>query len=285
MCASPALPHVPLSPTANLVQPSTSPIPPNTELVAPTTTPSPASSGVPREPHPSQPLPYHHMITRSCTGSLHPKSFADFKLYQATRHPSVALHVVLSEIEPICFTKATADSRWKAAMTQEFEALISNGTWTLCPRPLNQHVIRNRWVYKIKQRSDGSIDRFKARLVAKGFEPQSGVDYTETFSPMIKSPTIYILLALAVHYNWPIKQLDVSNAFLHGSLMEEVFMEQPQGLLMLLTLSLFANSISPSIVSNKPLDLGINVYHLLYCILVFKHHWLILHCFFLSMGL
>jgi hypothetical protein len=114
-------------------------------------------------------------------------------------------------------------------MTHEFNALLSNGTWTLCPRPLNRHVIQNRWVYKIKQRADGSIDRFKARLVAKGFEQQNGVDYTETFSPVIKPSTIRILLTLAVHYNWPIKQLDVSNAFLHGSLLEEVYMEQPQG--------------------------------------------------------
>jgi hypothetical protein len=71
-------------------------------------------------------------------------------------------------------------------MNQEYEALISNGTWTLCPRPLNHNVIRNKWVYKIKQHSDGTLDRFKARLVAKGFEQQSGIDYTNTFSPVIK---------------------------------------------------------------------------------------------------
>jgi hypothetical protein len=114
-------------------------------------------------------------------------------------------------------------------MQQEFDALISNGTWSLCPRPQNQNVIHNKWVYRIKQKSDGTIDRFKTRLVAKGFEQQSGIDYTETFSPVIKPSTICILLALAVHFSWPIRQLDVSNAFLHGSLMEKVFMEQPQG--------------------------------------------------------
>jgi hypothetical protein len=89
-------------------------------------------------------------------------------------------------------------------MAQEFEALIYNGTWTLCPRTLQQHVIKNRWVYKIKQLPDGSLERFKACFMAKGYEQQSGVDYFETFSPVIKS-TIRIILALAVNFNWPIK--------------------------------------------------------------------------------
>jgi hypothetical protein len=114
-------------------------------------------------------------------------------------------------------------------MSDEFQALITNGTWTLCPRPLHQNVLRNKWVYRIKHKPDGSVERFKARLVAKGFEQQNGVDYTETFSPVIKASTIRIVLALVVHFDWPIRQLDVSNAFLHGSLMEEVYMEQPQG--------------------------------------------------------
>lgn len=67
---------------------------------------------------------------------------------------------------------------------------------------------------KKKKNSDGSIDRYKARLVAKGFDQIDGVDFTETFSPVIKPATIRLVLALAVHYDWFIKQLDLSNAFL-----------------------------------------------------------------------
>ncbi|GLT65375.1 hypothetical protein SLA2020_378130 [Shorea laevis] len=114
-------------------------------------------------------------------------------------------------------------------MKLEFDALISNATWTLCPRPLQHNIIRNKWVFKVKKKADGSVERFKARLVAKGFDQQSGVDYTETFSPVIKPSTIRIILAVAVHLDWDIRQLDVSNAFLHGNLNEEVYMEQPQG--------------------------------------------------------
>lgn len=114
-------------------------------------------------------------------------------------------------------------------MLEEFQALQSNGTWTLCPRPKHRHIISNKWVYRIKQHPDGSVDRFKARLVARGFEQQCGIDYTETYSPVIKPSTIRVLLSLAVQFDWSIRQLDVSNAFLHGSVVEEVFMEQPKG--------------------------------------------------------
>lgn len=77
--------------------------------------------------------------------------------------------------------------------------------------------------------SDGSIARYKARLVANGNQQTEGLDFTETFSPVIKQPTVRIVLSLAVHHDWPIRQLDVSNAFLHGIVEEEVYMRQPLG--------------------------------------------------------
>jgi len=137
--------------------------------------------------------------------------------------------ITTSPSEPATFSKAIYDPNWCAAMSSEFSALLENQTWSLCPRPIDRHVIRNKWVYKLKQKPNGTIDRYKARLVAKGFEQRNGIDYTETFSPVIKPATIRLLLSLALQLDWPLKQLDVSNAFLHGSLTEEVFMEQPPG--------------------------------------------------------
>lgn len=108
-------------------------------------------------------------------------------------------------------------------MSQKFSALQQNGTWTLVPFQSHMNFLPNKWVFKIKRKSDGSIERYKARLVANGFHQKEGIDYTETFSPVVKHSAIRLVLSLAVTKKWPVRQLDVQNAFLHGFLAEEVY--------------------------------------------------------------
>jgi hypothetical protein len=105
--------------------------------------------------------------------------------------------------------------------------LIKNGTWHLVPATHGQNVIDCKWVYKVKRKADGTIDRYKARLVAKGFKQRYGIDYEDTFSPVVKAATICVVLSLAVSRGWHLRQLDVKNAFLHDLLQEEVYMRQP----------------------------------------------------------
>jgi hypothetical protein len=114
-------------------------------------------------------------------------------------------------------------------MDVEFSALQKNNTWRLVPPQRGKNIIDCKWVYKIKRKQDGSLDRYKARLVAKGFKQRYGIDYEETFSPVVKAATIRIILSIAVSRNWTLRQLDVHNAFLHGILKEEVYMRQPPG--------------------------------------------------------
>lgn len=173
--------------------------------------------------------PSNRIVTRSQTGTLKPKEFPGFKLFHTPRYPLSSLQAIRLPTEPTTYRQASVEPEWIEAMTSEYNALISNQTWTLCPRPRHHNVVRNKWVFKIKQKPDGSVDRFKARLVAKGFDQKCGIDYHETFSPVIKPATIRLVLALAVQFDWELRQLDVSNAFLHGILDEEVYMEQPQG--------------------------------------------------------
>lgn len=91
------------------------------------------------------------------------------------------------------------------------------------------NVLPNKWIFKIKKKADGSIERYKAKLLANGFHQQEGIDFSETFSPVVKHSTIRLVLALAVSHSWHFGQLDVHNVFLHGYLSEDVYMRQLVG--------------------------------------------------------
>lgn len=118
-------------------------------------------------------------------------------------------------------------------MADECDALIWNHTWTLLPPTTNINIVDCKRVYKIKCDHTGSISRYKARLVSKNFHQQSGIDYHETFSPVVQFTTVRVVLSLslAVSNKWPLRKLDVKNAFLHGDLNETVYLRQPPGFL------------------------------------------------------
>ncbi|XP_068308687.1 uncharacterized protein [Pyrus communis] len=191
---------------------SSSPEPVPTSNLPPVT-PAPLVSSTPEVSAVS-----HSMVTRGKSGICKPNP----------KYTYVAT-VTNALVEPTCFSQANKDSEWRKAMVDEFNALQHNGTWTLVPSQPTMNILPNKWVYKIKRRSDGSIERYKARLVANGFHQQEGLDYAETFSPVVNHATIRLILSIAIHFNWPLRQLDVQNAFLHGSLNEEVYMRQPPG--------------------------------------------------------
>nr|CAN67317.1 hypothetical protein VITISV_019719 [Vitis vinifera] len=154
-----------------------------------------------------------------------------------THFLSLRLHLprlcLLLMTYPLLFGKSTHEALshpgWRQAMVDEMTALHSNGTWDLVVLPPGKSTVGCRWVYAVKVGPDGQVDRLKARLVAKGYTQVYGSDYGDTFSPVAKIASVRLLLSMAAMCSWPLYQLDIKNAFLHGDLAEEVYMEQPPG--------------------------------------------------------
>ncbi|UYV76125.1 hypothetical protein LAZ67_13002672 [Cordylochernes scorpioides] len=147
-----------------------------------------------------------------------------------TRAISYACYV--HDQEPLNYEDAIVgqnSKQWKLAMDDEFNSLMKNQTWTYVTLPSDRKAIACKWVYKIKQNADGSNKMFKARLVAKGYSQKPGLDYGETFSPVVKFDSIRTILSLCASLDMEMIQLDVKSAFLNGDLEEELYMEQPQG--------------------------------------------------------
>lgn len=143
---------------------------------------------------------------------------------------SVAMLSIVDE--PETFEEAMNSNErneWKDAMNEEYDSLIRNETWRLVDRAEAHRVIDNKWVYKVKYNTDGTIERYKARLVVRGFTQEFGVDYNETFSPVMRFTSVRAILATAAAKEMTLKQFDVKTAFLYGELSEDVYMRQPVG--------------------------------------------------------
>jgi hypothetical protein len=125
------------------------------------------------------------------------------------------------------------------AMQCSSETTWCHGLPSTSTRSPGVNLVTGKWIFQHKLHADGSLDRYKARWVLRGFTQRPGLDYDETFSPVVKLATVRVILSLALSQNWPIHELDVKNAFLHGTLTETVYCVQPSG---------FADSSRPDLV-------------------------------------
>ncbi|XP_019238315.1 PREDICTED: uncharacterized protein LOC109218405 [Nicotiana attenuata] len=153
-------------------------------------------------------------------------SIGDFVQYKGL---SAYITQLSTEIDPSSYHEAAKDAKWIDAMKVEIQALEDNKTWEVVPLPPNKRAIRCKWVYKIKYTSSREVEKYMARLVAKGYSQKEGLDYQETFSPVVKMVTARSFVAIAATKCWTLYQMDVYNAFLQGDLEEEVYMTLPQG--------------------------------------------------------
>ncbi|XP_024011200.1 uncharacterized protein LOC112086480 [Eutrema salsugineum] len=162
-------------------------------------------------------LPGHKMITRAKEGIFKPNPRYALLTHKAA-YP-----------EPRSVASALKHPGWHNAMSEEMSNCSETNTWSLVPRAPGMNILGSKWVFRTKLHADGSLDKLKARLVAKGYNQQEGVDFLETYSPVVRTATVRSVLHLATIMDWDVKQMDVKNAFLHGDLSETVYMTQPTG--------------------------------------------------------
>ena len=185
------------------------------ESASPSPTPSSASAPSPQE----VPVPHqgHSMITRAKAGIVKPNP----------RYVLLTQKVAIPEPRSVAAT--LNHPGWHNAMQEEYDTCEETNTFTLVPRTPDMHVLGSGWVHRVKLNADGTLNKLKSRVVASGNEQEEGVDYLETYSPVVRMASVRTILHMATVLNWEIKQMDVKNAFLHGDLHEKVFMRQPSG--------------------------------------------------------
>ena len=160
-----------------------------------------------------------HALHRSHRVTTLPSHLCDFHCFSA----------LASLPEPQTFHEASSNPLWQQVMKEELDALHKTGTWDLVYLPSRKSAIGCKWVYKIKTRSDGTVDHYKARLVARGFTQEYGIDYEEIFTHVARLSSVRTLITISVAHKWPLFHMDVKNVFLNGELSEEVYMKLPPG--------------------------------------------------------
>ena len=135
--------------------------------------------------------------------------------------------------EPLSYKQAmTSVDRdgWMKAIQDEFDAHEKNKTWTTVKTTSDMNVIGSKWVFKVKRDADGNAVKLKARLVAKGYNQEYGVDFKETFAPVLKAKSLRMIFALPSSPTTRIEQLDVKSAFLNASVKEDIYISIPEGM-------------------------------------------------------
>jgi hypothetical protein len=135
----------------------------------------------------------------------------------------------LASSTPTSYEEASKDEKWRLAAKSEYDSLINNHTWELVELPPGKKCIGCKWIFRTKEDENGNITKYKARLVAQGYTQKHGIDYNETFAPVANFTTIRTMLAVAALKGYTVHQLDISNAYLHADVTEEIYMKQPEG--------------------------------------------------------
>ncbi len=142
------------------------------------------------------------------------------------------VYITCENSEPRSFKeamKSIKNDKWQDAMKREMNSLHENDVWELVSLPSERKCVGSKWVFKEKLGPDGKTERYKARLVAQGYSQQQGLDYDETFSPVVRPESVRLMIALASAKNMILHQMDVETAFLNGCLEEDIYMRQPEG--------------------------------------------------------
>jgi hypothetical protein len=182
------------------------------------------------DPEPQQLQPQQRKSTRN--SSVEKDKKKDREFWKLTNGLAFSAEENNSQEEPNNYKEAMESQekeKWQIAIDAEKKSLQEMKTWSVVDRPKNKPIVKCRWVFKLKRNQDGAVIRHKARLVAKGYTQTKGVDFNETFAPVLRTETLRYLISYATAENLEIHNMDVETAFLNGDLEEEIYMEMPEG--------------------------------------------------------